>query len=317
VSRRRKGLGRRLFLVFYFAEAVVLARELHRRGLRHVHVHHANNAAIVAMLAARYLRVGYSLTAHGSDVLLERDLLEDKLRHAAFAVAVSEYNRAAMLSCGISPDSPPIHVVHTGVELDRFAPGEARPPHDLDLLSVGRLHEVKAFPDLLRACHRLTRDGLVFRCRIVGDGPSRARLERLRDELGLEDRVEFVGPVGHDELPGYYRESDVFVMASRSEGIPVVLMEAMACGLPVVATDITGIPELVEHGKSGLLVPPGDPDRLARAVAELAASAEKRREYGNAGRRRVRERFDVREGARRLDRLFRERLAEGRDRSGA
>jgi len=307
--RRPRGLRRWFYMVFYFAEAIVLAKRLHSREISHLHVHHANNATTVAMLTSRYLGVPYSFTAHGSDILIEKDLLREKVENARFVVTISEYNRAMIRQyCDASRDDR-VEVVRIGVDTNRLRPSRNRIGELPQVLSVGRLIEIKAFDDLIRACAVLRDRGARFRCVIVGDGPHRGSLDALRRELRLESHVSFAGTVSPEELGGYLDGSDLFALASTSEGIPVVLMEAMACGLPVVATRITGIPELVEDGVSGYLVRPRCPEDLASAMTRLLDSPDRGAGMGAKGRDRVVRLFDAKTNLDGLARTFRRRLA--------
>jgi glycosyltransferase involved in cell wall biosynthesis len=215
----------------------------------------------------------------------------------------------------VPPESlPALEVVHHGVDLDRFAP---RPPVAADdaagrplITTVGRLVEKKGFDDLLRALALLAGRGAGFTCRVYGDGPLRDELTRLRDDLGLGDRVELVGARSGDEVVAALGRTDVFALTPRvtddgdRDGIPNVLVEAMACALPVVTTDVGGVPELVDDGATGLVVPSGSPERVADALAALLASAELRRRLGAAARRRVEDDYDVDAAAGRLRGLY-------------
>ena len=180
-------------------------------------------------------------------------------------------------------------------------------------MSVGRLVEKKGFPDLLRACHELKKASATpapFRLRIFGDGPMRADLTSLRDQLGLRDEVELVGERNGEEVLRAYRRADIFALTpcvtadGDRDGVPNVIVEAMACGLPVVTTDAGGITEVVQHGVNGLVATPHDVGTLARHLAELVTDATRRRALGDAGRRMVEERFDVRSAAHQLSRVF-------------
>ena len=182
-----------------------------------------------------------------------------------------------------------------GVDGERYTPGEAsgRKGSGVRVLCVARLVRHKGHPTLLRALAALGRQGLELQATVVGDGPERVELERLRDELGLQGRVRFAGPLGQDELPAVYRDHDVFCLPTLSEAVGVVNMEAMACGLPVVCSDLMGVPELVEDGINGLLVTPGREGQLAGALRRLAEDLALRTRLGEAGRRTVEERFDA------------------------
>jgi glycosyltransferase involved in cell wall biosynthesis len=163
---------------------------------------------------------------------------------------------------------------------------------ELGLLTVGRVVPVKGYPVLIEAVGELTRRGVAVRATIVGDGPEREELERLAARLGVRNRIDFVGAVGQDDIRRYYASADIFCLPSFAEGLPVVAMEAMAMGLPVVSTRIMGIPEVVEHGETGLLVPPARADLLADAIEQLAKDPRLRAAMGSAGREKVEAEFD-------------------------
>lgn len=308
LTRHATGLRGRVYMLFYFVEAMLLAGSLHRRGAQLLHVHHANTAAIVGMLAVRYLGIPFSFTAHGSDILLENHLLEEKLDQARFVVTVSDYNRTHLEDFH-GDRLPRVEVVRTGVDLDRFKAPALRLERAMPrILSVGRLHEVKGFTHLVTALARVREMGLDFECALVGEGPDREAIGFRIHELGLEEHLHLAGAVGPEAMPPVYAGADIFVLPSLSEGLPVVLMEAMASGLPVVATRITGVPELVEDGVSGLLVPPAESEALAQALARLLSNPETRREMGRAGRRRVERGFDLEVHLDRLNHLFRKEM---------
>jgi glycosyltransferase involved in cell wall biosynthesis len=313
--RRPPGLRAALWHLFYFAEAGVLARELQRRGIEHVHAHFANAGGSVAQLAALLCGRSWSLTLHGhADFSNPAAVgLVDKVRSARFVVCVSAFGRSqAMLHC------PPaewakFHFVRCGLDTERFPPPPARgtaaapspAPRPLQLLSVGRLSVEKGHRFLVEALALLARRGVPAVCTLVGNGPERAALEELSKSLGVAERLVFAGAVGQDRIQEFYERADVFVMSSLSEGLPVALMEAMAKQLPVVAPRITGIPELVESGVHGLLFPPACPEALADAIASLAQLDGRARErMGIAGRERVLREFDVRVTAPALFEVF-------------
>jgi glycosyltransferase involved in cell wall biosynthesis len=298
-------------MVFYLAEAVLLAEHLHRRGLRHVHVHHANAASLVGLLAARLLDIGFSFTAHGSDILLEGDHFEEKIAESRFVITVSEFNRKRLVAAAGRVEPGRIRVVRTGVDLKRFRPCSARPGSGPKrLLTVGRLHPVKGFVHLIDALSRVREARSDFQLDVVGDGPLRADLEERIERAGLTEHVHLRGAIGPSDLPPFYAKADLFVLSSLSEGLPVVLMEAMASGLPVVATRITGVPELVRDGVSGILVPPAEPRPLAAAIRRLLADPLLAARLGRAGRRSVEREFDLEINVDRLDGLLRSELHE-------
>jgi colanic acid/amylovoran biosynthesis glycosyltransferase len=315
------GLRGKLLGLSWFVEAMVLWRECRRRGISHVHAHLNGTAPAVALLVARFGRRAaprggrftWSLTVHGPtefyDVQTER--LAAKLHEADFVVAISDFAKSQLMVHLDERHWPKLEVVHCGVPVREFAvperaPLEGRPAR---ILTVGRLAPQKGQAVLIEAVALLRRSGREVELTIVGDGPKRAGLEERARELGVADRVRFAGAVGQDEIRRHYAAADVFCLSSFAEGVPVVLMEAMATGLPVVAPRIMGIGELVEDGVGGLLVRPARPDRLAAALERLLADPGLRARLGAGGRRRVEEEFEIDEVARELGAVFEERVA--------
>ena len=236
-----------------------LAEELAHLDVQHIHAHHGYFASWMAVVAARLLGIGFSFTLHGSDLLVRADLLAAKLRECSFCVTVSDFNREYILKT--FPDTPAAKVIVQRLGVDpvpRAAPALAKPePRRFCLLSVGRLHAVKNYAFFIQACAALRDEGLDFLCWIVGEGPERPALERLIDDLHLRDQVLLLGYVARADLSSYYEYADLIALTSLSEGLPVVLMEAMAHRKLVIAPAITGIPELVEHGRTGFLYKSG------------------------------------------------------------
>jgi len=253
-TRRIRALGHTVM-------GAALAEQLAPLKVEHIHAHHGYFASWMALAAARLLGIGFSFTLHGSDLLQRADLLSAKLRACQFCVTVSDFNRQHILRNYPSTPSEKIIVQRLGVDRVLSWPTPA-PPAEADhrrfcLLSVGRLHQVKDYRFLIEACAALRDQGLDFLCWIVGEGPERSALESQIMASGLQGRIYLIGQVPRTDLPGYYRYADLVVMTSKSEGIPVVLMEAMAHEKLVLAPAITGIPELVEHQRTGFLYQPG------------------------------------------------------------
>jgi colanic acid/amylovoran biosynthesis glycosyltransferase len=258
--RGRESPMRRLKALLHTWLGAYYALLLQGRRVGHIHAHHGYFGSWVAMVAARLLGVSFSLTLHGSDLLIDGAYLGTKLENCLFCVTISEYNRRYILKHFPTIDPRRIVVSRLGVDAPGRAelPREARDaPHRFTLLTVGRLHAVKDHAFLVRACAQLRDQGLDFECAIAGDGPERGRLERLIRKHGLEDRFRLLGHVLRPEIDSLYRRADLVVLTSRSEGLPLVLMEAMARGRIVVAPAITGIPEIVIPGKTGFLYIPG------------------------------------------------------------
>ena len=246
------------------------AVQLRERGVDHIHVHHGYFGAWIAMVAARLLGVSYSLTLHGSDLLVNGAYLETKLENCRFCVTISEFNRRFILEHFPAIDARKIVVSRLGVDVPEQAEfRRVNPARHLNLLAVGRLHAVKDHAFLVRACARLRDRGLDFECAIAGDGPERQRLERWIRQHRLQDRFKLLGHVPREQMDSLYRGADVIVLTSRSEGIPLVLMEAMARGRIVLAPAITGIPELVITGETGFLYSPGELGSFAGRILFL------------------------------------------------
>jgi colanic acid/amylovoran biosynthesis glycosyltransferase len=299
------GLRERLWHLFYFAEAMILLRHCRRAGIAHIHAHFADSATDVAMLVTHYRRgqrvdglaCSWSLAVHGSVEFynVDRYAITDKIEDAAFAVAISDFGRSQLMRLSDGSRWQHIHVVRCGVDLGRYVPPAERSGAETgaEVLFVGRLLHGKGLSLLFEAVAELRRRGLDITVTVVGDGPARREIESAARRLDLSEHVSLLGSVGQHELLEHYALADVFCLPSFAEGIPVVAMEAMAMELPVVATRIMGVPELVDDGVQGLLVPPGRIDALTEALDRLVRSPEERRRMGRAGREKVCADYDV------------------------
>lgn len=281
---------------------IALARRARARGIGHIHAHMAHVPTSIAMYAAGQLGVGFSFTGHAADLFRDRSLLSVKLRRARFAACISRWHRGFYRSVvDVSEDRLPL--VRCGVE-PAGAPSEGADPRSV--LAVGRLVPKKGFDVLLRAVALVREAGEPVRCTIVGDGPERERLHALARELGLGRAVAFTGALGNAVVRAMIPGHGLFVLPCRvdergdRDGIPVVLMEAMAAGVCVVTGDLPSIRELVEHERTGLLTPPGEAKPLAGAILRLLENPGERAALAAAGQERVREEFSL---DRNLDRL--------------
>lgn len=270
---RRKPTERRLRALLHTFMGIYYASQLEEHHVRHIHVHHGYFGSWVAMVAARLLGVPFSMTLHGSDLLINAAYLDLKLTECQFCVTISEFNRRYILENYPQIDRAKIFVGHLGVDCDVQTASPAKSEDSrFRLLAVGRLHAVKDHAFLVQACSRLKSRGLRFMCLIAGDGPERPSLEKLICDLGLRRQVRLLGELSRHEVNEQYEQADLIVVTSRSEGIPLTLMEAMARGKLVLAPAITGIPELVEDGVTGFLYHRGSlADFVARV--ELIRSA--------------------------------------------
>lgn len=300
--------------VLHWGLAAYAARVMERQRTRHIHAHFANNAASVAFFASRLIGASFSFTAHAFDLFADPLLLGEKVRAAAFVVAISEYNRR-FLEEYVPEEAERVKVVHCGIDPREYsAPGRMGSIRRPEILSIGQLVEKKGFPYLLGALKRLAEKGTPFHCTILGDGYEKEKLARMVEAYGLQNRVQLAGPVYQDVARSYLFVADIFVLPcvvaanGDRDGIPVALMEAMAAGLPVVSTAVSGIPELIHHGDTGFLVPPRDEEALAEALEELLADQELRERLGARGRDKVVREFNLEKSALQLRDLFGECL---------
>lgn len=300
--------------VAYLLEAVALRRRLRRAPVDHIHAHFSTNAAAVAMMCRAMGGPPYSFTAHGPDEFFEpiHNSLGLKVANAAFVACISHFCRSQVMIFSEPEHWDRLGIVHCGVHPERYGrtepglgpePEPERAPGAMHLVYVARLTPLKGGRPLIAAMAALRESHPNIRLTVVGDGPDRAHLEAAARPLG--DAVRFAGYLSQDEVAEVLADADAFCLPSFAEGVPVSLMEAMAAGLPVIASRITGIPELIEDGASGLLIPASDTRALTRAIARLADDPDLRRRMGDAGRAQVRAEFDVRGEARRLAALFR------------
>jgi glycosyltransferase involved in cell wall biosynthesis len=300
-----------------FIQAGMLVEQLKPENIAHLHAHFASTATRVTMFAHMICGIPYSFTAHAKDIFidsLDRSLLKKKITLAEFVVTVSDYNESYLTQlCGDEAGSN-IHRVYNGIDLCVFRPDHRIEREDNLVLGVGRLVEKKGFRHLIEACKILRDRGLEFRCEIVGDGPEEPLLRRLIDRRGLRDSVFVLKGERHSELVLRMRKATVFalpcVVASdgNKDGLPTVILESMAVGLPAISTTLTGIPEIIDDGKTGFVVPPRDSEALADALERLLNDPELRRDMAVAGRLKVEEEFEVGRNVDQVLKLFQESL---------
>ncbi len=291
----------------YFAEALLLARRVVEEEVEHVHAHFGTNGAEVAMLCHLLTGVPYSFTVHGPDEFDRPEYLglPAKVRHAAFVCVVSAFTGSQLRRWVPAGEWHKIQIVRCGLDAAFLSRPPPRGVPKNRLVAVGRLSGQKGHLVLLEALGMLAREGVPFGLTLVGDGPLRPLLARGIRERGLERQVELAGWMSNAEVRAAIGEARALVLPSFAEGLPVVLMEALALGRPVVATYVAGIPELVSDRENGWLVPAGSAERLAGAIRQcLAAPDAVIRAMGAAGRRRVLEQHDIARECRKLAALF-------------
>lgn len=292
-----------------FPKACTMARRMRARGVRHVHAHFASHPAAVAFIIGRLTDLPYSFTAHGSDLHREQAMLASKVREARFVVTISNYNRRFILDRVGDDFGMKVNVIHCGVDVSRFLPADLDAPA-LRIICVGTLHEVKGQRFLLDACAGLEQAGIVWECHLVGDGEDRQHLEAQVRSLGIGDRVRFHGALRREDVRGLLSRMTVGCAPSvptasgRREGIPVALIEAGASRLPLLASRLSGIPELVIDGQTGMLTEPGDVEALTAALIRMAGDPEFRASLACKARQKVEKEFSLSKSVGTLRRLI-------------
>ena len=299
-----------------FCEAAFFACALRGKRPKHVHAHFASMPATVGLLLAHILETTFSVSAHARDLFTDEAVLMDrKMREAEFVTVCTQYGLEQLRRQHPVSSKERLNLIYHGIDVVELMPlpqpDRAKGGRPL-ILSVGRLVEKKGFPILLRAAAMLRREGVEFELRIIGRGPDEGDLKRLASGLALEGCVHFDGAIPQEELIPLFRTADLFVLASivasdgDRDGLPNVLLEALALGVPAVSTRVSAIPELIEHEETGLLANPGDSKGLAQQMERLLFDEQLRAKVIEQGRLEVVERFDVTENVAKLADLFSE-----------
>lgn len=303
-----------------FLKAVAVAYNLRQRKVALLHAHFAWLPGAAAWICAELLDRPFTVTTHAYDLYASTDLLALVANKAAHVVTISDYNRTYLIKHGICPPSK-VSVIHCGIDLTRLSlPAVGEPmsretewqgEQTLRIISVGSLNEKKGHHYLIEACKQLKAQGLQFNCTIVGSGVKEAALLHLVERLGLQHEVKLLGALPNHEVMQLYTNYDIFVLAAAiapngdRDGIPVVMIEAGAHGLPIVSTEVSGIPELVQPNVTGLLVPPQDVTALADAIRRLAEEPLLRKELGRNVQALIAAEFDSFKNTQKLLNLFR------------
>ncbi|CAA9588125.1 Glycosyltransferase [uncultured Synechococcales cyanobacterium] len=296
----------------YLAEACVLLRWFSESSVTHVHAHFGTNSTTVAMLSHALGGPPYSFTVHGPEEFdkAKAIALEEKIKRSTFVVAVSSFGKSQLYRWCVYDQWSKIHVIHCGVDKLFLKQQHIPLPDEPRLVCIGRLCEQKGHLLLIEAAGRLAIEGLQFRLALVGDGPLRTKIETLIAQMGLQNHVEITGWASNFEVQQQLLTSWAMVLPSFAEGLPVVIMEALALGRPVLSTYVAGIPELVEPGGCGWLVPPGSVNALVEVMrAILQTPVRKLEEMGRVGASRVAEQHDTAIEATKLAALFRSTLS--------
>lgn len=311
LRHRAPGARALLWALFHFAESIVLARVLRQRGIEHLHNHFANAGANVGFLTAKFLGVPWSLTLHGiSEIDYPAGLLLGEKIAAAHTVAcASHFMRAQAMRLSSDDHWHKLTVVRCGLDLSAMpsrCSGRGETGSERRIVCVGRLSAEKGHLGLLQAFDGLRGRGIEAQLILVGDGPERARIERLSATLGLQHHLVLKGRLGETDTLQEIARSDLLVLPSFLEGLPIVLMEAMALGVPAVAARVAGIPELIEDGDEGLLFRPADWTDLEGKMALLLSDEDLRGRISNAARAKVASEFEIEQAVGPLAALFTE-----------
>lgn len=294
LSTSRPGLQGLLYQLIYFVEAVLAADIIRRNGIDHVHNHIGDQSGTITMLAAHLAGIGYSITFHGWPVFFDAKYhrVKEKVLGARFCRAISYFCRSQLMMFSECDDAKKFKVVHCGLSLDKY---HYRAPRETvrRLFCAARLSPQKGHAFLILAMKILVDQGHDLELRLAGDGVRRQQLTNLARELGIAERVHFLGFLSEDEVVRELQDCDLFVLPSFVEGLPVSVMEAMAIGVPVISTNIAGTSELVEDGRSGLLVRPSDPQALAGAIVRMKNDYSFRLHASELARKTVVDEFDL------------------------
>ena len=308
LTRSHRTVRERLKTLFHFYEGIYAVQMLRRCNVKHIHAHFADRAAIVAMVAAKFLDIPYSLTAHASDIYVSPIMLKEKIENAKFVTTCTFYNKMYLERL----TSKQIELVYHGVDLKdlQFSSKIKNNEKPELILSVGQLKEKKGFSFLIKACGLLKSRGYNFICEIIGEGPERSNLEKLINDLSLENVVNLCGPLPNKKVIDKYQHATLFVLScipaknADRDGIPNVLLEAMGLQIPVISTKFSGIPEVIENGINGLLVDTENEEALAEAMAKLLSDSGLQKKLGRGGRKIIEDKFDVNKNIEQLLRLF-------------
>ncbi len=286
-------------------QATTLAMFATARGIQHLHAHFASNATTVALLAGRFAQTPFSFTAHARDIYhtyingtIDNDLRRRKIAGARFVITVSDYNRDHLRTVADLWARNRIRRLYNGVDLTRFHPDSTDPPSDL-FLAVGRLVEKKGFQYLINACEILQQRGCTFRCEVIGDGPQREALAQQINDADLKEKVKLVGAAPQEQLIKHMRCAAAVVLpcvvssSGDRDGLPTVLLEGMAMGLPVISTRVAGVPEIIDHKETGLLIAPENSLELANAMERVLDQPTQRSAMGYAARNKAERLFDL------------------------
>jgi colanic acid/amylovoran biosynthesis glycosyltransferase len=301
----RPGIRGHVYQIFYLIEAALATQVMVKNSNCHLHNHFGDQSGTVTMLAAVISGVRYSISYHGPHIFLDGmgPQIQEKVRRAAFNRCISFFCRSQLLLFAGSNDVSSARIIHCGLDLGKYS---FKPPREevMNVFCAARLAPEKGIEFLLQAINLLAKEYQHVRLRLAGDGPSKLPLQEMAKRLGISQRVDFLGQLSETQVTTELLSSDLFVLPSLAEGLPVSVMEAMAIGVPVIATNIAGVSELVENGENGLLVRPTDPEGLAEAITIMIEDYAFRLSAADRARRKVEAEFDIGVETSKLKELF-------------
>jgi len=306
--------GRSHQILYIFFASTWFTNRMCNEGISYIHCHFLHSESIAAMWMAAFLKIPYGITAHVSSIRHDRKLIKNVITNAGILVG----DTSQTLSVYRQFVSHEANLIRNGIDLNKFKPIRNFLPPDQEpplIISVGSLLHPKGHHILIQACRMLKMKGIAFNCKIIGEGEERPTLERLISENNLTGIVELSGALSFSELRDQYSQASMLVMSSiispaGSDGLPTVLIEAMALGIPVIGTNHAGIPDLIKHRQTGLLVEPGNPDDLAEAICTLMSDSSLQVEFAKNGRQFVEQEFSLKRNVDKLINLI-EQMAVG------
>ena len=298
---KRESMRARIATFFHFIAAVHWARGL-RSGepVTHIHSQWIHSGGSIGMYGAWLLGKSFSFTGHAADLFRNRAALDDKIKRADFIICISSFHRQFYLDNGARPEQ--LHIAYCGIDTSLFSPArrERQPDEPYTIISAGRLVEKKGFEYLIDACKILSDRGVDYACKIEGSGPLDEALRARVKSLGIDDRVKLTGKViAQEDIPGFMNSGDVYCLPcvwaadNDVDGLPQMIMEGMACGVPAISTRLVGIPDLIEDGVSGLLCDPNNAEQLADKIVELMNDDELATKLSEGARKMITEKFDI------------------------
>lgn len=263
----------RLRTFFHFAEGIYLAKLLKddERNINHIHSHYANMSTTLSMVAAYLLDISFSFTAHAYDIYGDDLINYYKIKCSKFIITCTLNGKNKLIEINNVIDDKDIHVVYHGVDIEKFKPIQNKSylNNKVNILNIGRLSKEKSQEDIILVCERLKDMNFPFECTIVGDGPYKDKLQKMIMEKNMESYITLAGKVFQEDILKYYQNADVFLLTSREENLPNVLLESLSAGVPVITTNVGAIPELIKNMQTGILVAPGDIRQMIEAIILL------------------------------------------------